>query len=155
MLDIKFIRENPELIKEAVRKKHLSFDVDTLLVVEEKRKEALTAFENIRSQQNTLSDEIPKTSDAGKRSELIEDLKPLKEQVQLAEEKVREVTKEWQVLMLQVPNVPDVSVPEGEDDSGNVEVSSWGEKPKAILISSKTIVDKQKKFFNHVWKMIK
>ena len=130
MLDIKFIRENPELIKEAVRKKHLSFDVDTLLVVEEKRKEALTAFENIRSQQNTLSDEIPKTSDAGKRSELIEDLKPLKEQVQLAEEKVREVTKEWQVLMLQVPNVPDVSVPEGEDDSGNVEVSSWGEKPK-------------------------
>jgi seryl-tRNA synthetase len=129
MLDIKFIRENPDLIKEGARKKHINFDVDALLSVEEKRKAALTAFETVRAEQNTLSDEIPKTTDATKRAELIEGLKTLKEKVQAAEEVVREVTKEWQTLMLQVPNVPDVSVPEGEDDAGNVEVSVWGEKP--------------------------
>lgn len=129
MLDIKFIRENPDLIKEGARKKHINFDVDALLSVEEKRKAALTAFETVRAEQNTLSDEIPKTTDATKRAELIEGLKGLKEKVQAAEEVVREITKEWQTLMLQVPNVPDVSVPEGEDDAGNVEVSVWGEKP--------------------------
>lgn len=129
MLDIKFIRENPDLIKEAVRKKHLSFDVDALLKAEETRKEALASFESLRAKQNELSDQIPKTSDQSERLVLIEALKPIKEEVQKAEEVVRLAMKEWQGLMLQVPNVPDVSVPEGEDDSGNVEVSVWGEKP--------------------------
>ncbi len=130
MLDIKFIRENPDLIKDAVHKKHLSFDVDALLKAEEKRKETLSNFESLRAEQNNLSDEIPKASDSTKRAELIEALKPIKEKVQKAEEEVREATKIWQELMLQVPNVPDVSVPEGEDDSDNVETSVWGEKAK-------------------------
>lgn len=129
MLDIKFIRENPDLIKEAVRKKHLSFDVDKLLSAEEKRKEALTAFETIRAEQNELSDKVAKATPE-ERTTLLESLKPIKEKVQSAEEVVRNITKEWQELMLQVPNVPDVSVPEGEDDSGNVELRTWGDKTK-------------------------
>lgn len=128
MLDIKFIRENPDLIKEAVRKKHLSFDVDALLALEEKRKEALTAFETARAEQNKLSDDVAKAAPEA-RAAMVDALKPLKEKVQAAEEHIREVTKEWQVLMLGVPNIPDVSVPEGEDDAANVEVKVWGEKP--------------------------
>ena len=89
----------------------------------------MTLFEQARAEQNKLSDEIPKASDAATRAKLIEDLKPLKERVQSAEEKAKAITQEWQQLMLQVPNVPDVSVPEGEDDKGNVEVKVWGEKP--------------------------
>lgn len=129
MLDIKFIRENPELIKEAARKKHVSFDVDALLVLEEKRKEALTAFETLRAEQNKLSDEIPKATDASHRQALIDALKPLKEKVGEAEEAAKAITKDWQLLMLQVPNIPDISVPEGDEDAGNVEVKVWGEKP--------------------------
>ncbi len=129
MLDIKFIKENPELIKEAARKKHLSFDVAPLIALEEKRKEALTAFETLRAEQNKLSDEIPKAVDQGARAALIENLKPLKEKVGAAEEAYKAVMKEWQAMMLQVPNIPDVSVPEGADDSENVEVRAWGEKP--------------------------
>lgn len=129
MLDIKFIRENPDLIKEAVRKKHLSFDVDQLLSLEDKRKEALTTFENLRSEQNNLSDAVAK-ADPSKRAELIENLKPIKEKVQSAEEAVREVTKQWQELMLQVPNVPDISVPEGSSDEENVEHRISGTKPE-------------------------
>ncbi len=129
MLDIKFIKENPDIIKEAVRKKHLSFDVDALLAVEEKRKEALLAFENARSTQNTLSEKVVHAQDNEERGRLIESLKPIKEEVQKKEEILREVTREWQLLMLQVPNVPDISVPEGDDDTANLEVKVWGEKP--------------------------
>lgn len=129
MLDIKFIKENPDIIKEAVRKKHLSFNVDDLLAAEEKRKAALMAFESLRAEQNTLSDKIPQTSDAAERAQLIENLKPLKDKVQEAEEQVKVVMKDWQTLMLQVPNVPDMSVPEGASDEENVEVKVVGEKP--------------------------
>lgn len=130
MLDIKFIKENPDLIKEAVRKKHLSFNVDELLALEEKRSTLQREFEALRTEQNKLSDEIPKTTDTNKRAALLVDLKPLKEKVQAAEEEVKKVTHDWQLLMLQVPNVPDMTVPEGQDDSGNVEAKVWGEKPE-------------------------
>lgn len=128
MLDIKFIRENPDLIKEAARKKKISFDVDALIKLDDARKEALTIFETARAEQNSLSDNVAKASPED-RTKMVEDLKPLKEKVQNAEEKVREITKDWQGLMLQVPNIPDVSVPEGDDDTGNLELSTWGEKP--------------------------
>ena len=130
MLDIKFIKEHPDLIKEAVRKKHLAFNVDELLQVEDRRKAALARFETARTEQNKLSEEIPKTADPQKRSELIIALKPLKEEVQKHEEAVREVMKEWQTLMLQVPNIPDMSVPEGKGEGENVELRTWGEKPQ-------------------------
>lgn len=133
MLDIKFIRENPDLIKEGARKKHIAFDVDALLSVEEKRKEALTTFETLRAEQNELSDAVAKASPE-ERGALIEALKPIKEKVQAAEDVVREVTKEWQTLMLEVPNVPDISVPEGGSDEENVEHHVYGEKPSFSFV---------------------
>lgn len=129
MLDIKFIRENPDLIKEAVRKKHLSFNVDELLSVEEKRKEALSNFESLRAEQNNLSDEVAKANPE-ERAQKIENLKPIKEKVQSAEEVLRDITSKWQELMLQVPNVPDISVPEGASDEENVEYKVHGTKPE-------------------------
>ncbi len=129
MLDIKFIKEHPDLIKEAARKKHLDFDVSKLLEVEEKRAAAQKAFEELRTEQNKLGEEIPKTTDQAARAKLIEDLKPLKEKVQAAEETVKAVMKDWQALMLQVPNIPDMTVPEGASDAENVEYKVWGEKP--------------------------
>jgi seryl-tRNA synthetase len=129
MLDIKFIKENPDIVKEAVLKKNLVFNVDELLALEEKRRDTLATFEALRTQQNTLSDKIPQTTDAAERAQLIENLKPLKEQVQEAEEAVRFVMKDWQGMMLQVPNIPDMSAPVGPDEDSNVVIKSWGEKP--------------------------
>lgn len=133
MLDIKFIRENPDLIKEAVRKKHLSFDVDALITLEEKRKEALTAFETIRAKQNELSAAVAKAS-SDERAGLIESLKPIKEEVQVKEEVVRTIMKDWQGMMLEVPNVPDVSVPEGASDEENQEHKVVGQKPEFSFV---------------------
>lgn len=129
MLDIKFIRENADLITAAAKKKHLDFDVAKLLEVDDKRKEALQSLETMRADQNALSDKIPKVA-AEERTALIAESKAMKDDMEKKEETLREVMKEWQTLMLSVPNIPDISVPEGESDADNVEVSTWGEIPK-------------------------
>jgi seryl-tRNA synthetase len=129
MLDIKFIKENPDLIKEAVRKKHSSFDVDSLLSLEAKRLEALQAFEEARSEQNRQSDKIA-TVQGEEREALLTQVRTLKEKVQSLEEQYKTIVKDWQKLMLEVPNIPDISVPEGISDEENVETKVWGEKPE-------------------------
>jgi len=130
MLDIKFIRENKDLFIEASRKKHLKFDPNELIKADDKRKELLASIEKKRSEQNAVSLRLPQITDAGAKGELLSQMKVLKEELQKEEEKLKEVMKEWQAYMLQVPNIPDVSVPEGESDADNKEVKVWGEIPK-------------------------
>jgi seryl-tRNA synthetase len=130
MLDIKFIRENKELISEGAKKKHIKFDPSELIKIDDQRKELLTDIEGKRADQNAVSLRLPQLSDAGQKAELISQMKILKEDLQKQEEKLKEVMKEWQTMMLQVPNIPDVSVPDGETDADNKEVKVWGEIPK-------------------------
>lgn len=128
MLDIKFIKENPEIIKDAITKKNVSLDLDVLLAVEEKRKETLVAFEAARTEQLRLGDLVASAPDQDTRAVLLEQIKPFKESVGQLEETLREVMKEWQGLMLQVPNIPDISAPVGPDEASSVIQKTWGEK---------------------------
>jgi seryl-tRNA synthetase len=130
MLDIKFIRDNKELIAEAARKKNIKFDVNELVKADDKRKELLTSIEAKRAEQNEVSVRVVQLKDAGQKAELISQMKIVKEDLQKEEEELKEVMKGWQDLMLAVPNIPDVSVPEGKDESENVQVATWGEIPK-------------------------
>lgn len=130
MLDIKFIRENKELITMGAVKKHIKFDVEELIRVDDKRRELMTSFETKRAEQNAVSAKLPQISNPDEKAKLLSDMKILKESMQKEEEDLKEVMKTWQTLMLQVPNIPDMSVPEGEDDSQNKEVFNWGEIPK-------------------------
>lgn len=129
MLDIKFIRDNIDLIKDAARKKHSAVDVDLLLAVDEERRELLSTVEKKRAEQNTTNDQISKGVDDTEREVLIEKMRDLKEKLHTEEEKLKQVMQKWQTLMLEVPNIPDVTVPEGKDDTENKEVKVWGEKP--------------------------
>ena len=129
MLDIKFIRENSDLIKQAVIKKHHKFDVDELVNLDTKRLEVLKAVEEFRAEQNWASENIIKAGDKEK-AELITSMKRVKESLKKKEEELEEIMKTWRTLMLAVPNIPDMSVPEGNDDNGNIEVKKWGEVPK-------------------------
>jgi seryl-tRNA synthetase len=129
MLDIKFIRENPELIKEAARKKHIAFNVDELLSSDTKRLEKLSLVETLRAEQNLVSDKIPQANPDEKHA-LIAQMTTLKGDLKKHEDELKEIMIEWQRLMLAVPNVPDISVPEGDSDAGNMEVRDWGEKPQ-------------------------
>ncbi|MEX2405174.1 MAG: serine--tRNA ligase, partial [Candidatus Paceibacterota bacterium] len=129
MLDINFIRDNKEVIKEAARKKQVDIDIDQLLSVDEKRRELLQSVEGKRAEQNEINEKVSKVSSSEERMFLIEDAKKLKEKVQKEEEKLKEVMEEWKSLMIRVPNIPDMSVPEGESEDDNVELETFGEKP--------------------------
>ncbi len=128
MLDIKFIRENSDLIKASVVKKNLSFNVDELIIVDTKRLEILKIIEDLRAQQNVASESIAKVS-ALERGDMIESMRKVKDDLKKQEEEMEEVMKNWRALMLAVPNIPDMSVPEGKDDSDNQEVKKWGAIP--------------------------
>jgi seryl-tRNA synthetase len=130
MLDIKFIRENSELIKDAARKKHLDFNVDDLLKIDKERVEILKKVEEMRAEQNKASQDIVRFTDPTAKEALLNKMKVLKEQLAGSEEMLKKVTMQWQTLMLHVPNIPDMTVPEGESDADNVEVKVWGEKTK-------------------------
>jgi len=132
MLDIKFIRGNKEIIQEAARKKLIDFSVDDLLVVDDERIKTLQLVETARAKQNEVNNQIV-TADQITREKLIYEMTELKEELQKDEEILKEVMKRWQGMMVRVPNIPDMSVPEGKDDSENVEYSVWGEKPKFIF----------------------
>jgi len=128
MLDIKFIRENKDIVALGAKKKHVALDVEELIATDDKRRELLASIEKKRAEQNTVSEKITKAGEA-ERASFIESMKHLKSGLQEEEEKLKEVMKKWQGLMLQVPNIPDMSVPEGKSDEENKEVKSWGERP--------------------------
>ncbi|MDP3958158.1 MAG: serine--tRNA ligase, partial [bacterium] len=130
MLDIKFIRENSDLIKAAAQKKRLEFDVDALLDADKRRLEALALVEKLRTEQNKVTDRVAKTKDADEREALIREMRSLKEHAKEKEDALKEILKKWQALMLRVPNVPDMSVPEGASDAENEEVRRVGDIPK-------------------------
>lgn len=133
MLDIKFIRENKDLINEAARKKRLDFKVDELLKIDEERTKAVSVVDGLRRQQNEASDGIARAEDEEK-AKLIETISSVKGELQKKEEELKEIMKAWQAQMLLVPNIPDISVTEGDDDSGNQEIKVWGERRKFDFI---------------------
>lgn len=129
MLDIKFIRENKDIIKAGAKKKHLDEEIDKLLDIDQKRLDLLSKVESLRAEQNKVSLSMGGTLSDSERAQLIEEMRLVKEELKEKEEELRQVMAEWQSLMLTVPNIPDISVPEGNSDEDNVEVKQWGEKP--------------------------
>ena len=126
MLDIKFIRENKDLVNLAATKKRIKFEVSDLIAIDDQRLEILKIVEEKRAEQNAASEEIQK-ADGETRNLLIEKMKKVKEDLRVQEEKLGELMREWQKLMLQVPNIPDMTVPDGVSDADNQEVKKWGE----------------------------
>ncbi|MCX6753751.1 MAG: serine--tRNA ligase [Candidatus Nomurabacteria bacterium] len=129
MLDIKFIRENKDIIKEGAKKKHIEVDIDALLGADEKRLELLSRVEFLRGEQNKMNNSIANEKDMALRGQMIGEMKMVKDELVGKEEELKTVMTEWQGLMLTVPNVPDMSVPDGDSDEDNQEVKAWGEKP--------------------------
>lgn len=129
MLDIKFIRENLDIVKMAATKKHIKIDLDRLVSLDDSRKELMQSLESKKAEQNIASKDIANASDNVIRQQLITEMTELKAEIQAEEEKVKPVLEEWQTLMLQVPQIPDMSVPDGKSDEDNVEIKVWGEKP--------------------------
>ncbi len=126
MLDIKFIRENADIVKAGAVKKHIDVDIDRLLAVDDERRALRFEIDTKKAEQNRHSSDIQRAQGAA-RENLVEAMRQLKVGMQESEERLKTVMEEWQRLMLSVPNVPDISVPDGDDDSENKEVKKWGE----------------------------
>jgi seryl-tRNA synthetase len=127
MLDIHFIRENADLVKAGAEKKKIVVDIDRLLVVDDERKNIRQQMDERKSEQNKMSAHIALAKDE-ERQKLIESMRHVKEGFAELEERYTKIMSEWQTLMLAVPNLPDMSVPEGESDADNQEVKKWGEE---------------------------
>ncbi len=130
MLDIKFIRENKDIVKAGAEKKHISVDIDALLLLDDKRLEILSRVEFLRGEQNKVSNAMGGDVDQTLRAQMIEEMRVVKDELKEKEEQLRITIKEWQSLMLMVPNIPNTTSPEGESEDDNVEIRTWGEKTK-------------------------
>jgi len=129
MLDIKFIRENKDIVQAGAKKKLIEVDIERLVTLDDDRLKQLKEIEDLRSEVNRVSDSIARDQDPALKIQLIEEMRLVKDDIKAKEENLKTIMEEWQKIMLQVPNVPDISVPEGASDADNQEVRIWGEKP--------------------------
>jgi seryl-tRNA synthetase len=126
MLDIQFIRSQPDLVRGAIKNKGFDLDLDALLAVDKQRREAMTLLEQRRARKNELSAVIPKASKE-ERPKLVEEAKQVRTEIEELEPRLGEIQKTFQDLMLRVPSVPRPEVPVGKGEEDNVEVRRVGE----------------------------
>lgn len=126
MLDIKFIRENIEVVKAAVKNKNKKVDIDHLLKLDDERKVFVTQIDELRNQRN----ELVKGIQGKPSSEQIEAGKNLKEKIAELEKEQEKIAEEYQTLLKNVPNVYSEDTPIGPDESGNIVLRKFGEPKK-------------------------
>lgn len=125
MLDIQYIRDNPDQVKNACIGKNLDPQVvDQLVETDTNRRDLIKKVEAVRAKRNKLNDKLKRE----RTDKLIADSKSLKAELQELEPRLKEVEEQFADLMLHIPNVPLADVPVGKDESGNVVVREWGEK---------------------------
>ncbi|MEG0073305.1 MAG: serine--tRNA ligase [Clostridia bacterium] len=128
MLDIKFIRENADLVKKAAKDKFITVDIDKLLEIDEQIKIITKETDALRTERNSLSDKIPSLS-GEEKTDKIKYVRELKEKLAKADEEIKPLTDAFEDLMLRVPNPTIDEVPYGETDEDNVEIRRVGEIP--------------------------
>ncbi|PZN07301.1 MAG: serine--tRNA ligase [Bacillota bacterium] len=133
MLDLKFVRQHPDVVREALRRRRLDDgDLDALLAADQEWRRHLHRLEELRARRNETSEEIGRRRRAGEdASALIEEMRRVGEEIKGLEEKVRQLEASIQDRLLRLPMIPDPDVPDGDDDRDNVEVRRWGE-PRAF-----------------------
>ena len=129
MLDVRFIREHPDVVQEAARKKHIDIDVARLLEVDEQRRRLLSQIESLKALRNKTSKDIP-TLQGEAKQEAIARMKEVAAESKTLEGPLRHTEAAFEALMLQVPNIPADDVPEGASDDDNVLLKTWGEIPQ-------------------------
>ncbi len=130
MLDIKFIRQNPDKVKKACKDKQVKVDIDKLLKVDKKRIEFLQALEDMRAKKNKASKDIVKTKDKKEKEKIILEMRELDKKNDKLDENLKKLEKEFNQLMLLVPNPAFDDIPVGKDESENVVLKEVGKKTK-------------------------
>lgn len=134
MLELRFIRENIELVKTKTAKRGLAVDMlDRFMEVDRRRLEILGEVESLKNRRNTVSKEIAvfkKNKDESGAAPLIDEMKQVGVRIKELDDELAGIHDELKDIVMSVPNLCDDSVPEGQDDTDNIEVKQWGEKPE-------------------------
>ena len=131
MLDMKFVRENPELVMEAVKRRNGNLDLTEFLELDKKRREITVQVETLKSERNTASQEIGKLKKAGQdATEQMAAVRALGDKIAEDDKELKEIEVRLKEILLTIPNIPADDVPVGADDSANPVVRTWGEPGK-------------------------
>lgn len=129
MLDIKFIRENAELVKQGAINKNIKADVDRLLELDAKMRPLQQSWESLQADRNKISKEIPKASPE-ERETLKSKVQSIKTEMEAIENELSPAKDQIQNLLLTIPQPAREDVPVGKDDGDNIEIKTWGTPPK-------------------------
>ncbi|MFS8501305.1 MAG: serine--tRNA ligase [Caldicoprobacter sp.] len=128
MLDPKFIRSNPELVRQKLATKKENVDLDRFLELDEKRRAYIAEVEKLKNRRNVVSDEIARLKKEKKDvSEIINEMKKVSDTIKEYDAKIREIEEQLEQVLLTIPNIPHDSVPVGDSEEQNVEVRRWGQ----------------------------
>ena len=129
MLNIKLIRENPELVSEALKKRgEDTSSLNKILDIENRRRDLLKDVEEMRQKRNTVSQQIGRLKKEGQdASSVMDEAKKISDDMSSSEESLRDLETQVRDILLLIPNIPDASVPVGTDETENVEERVWGE----------------------------
>jgi seryl-tRNA synthetase len=126
MLDIKLIRDNPDLIRQALEKRGDSAPLDEIISLDEQRRQFLHEMETLRAQRNEVSKKLGRTAD--KPPQLIADMRQLGERITYLEAEIAQTEAQLEDHLLRLPNIPAADVPAGKDERNNIVARSGGEQ---------------------------
>lgn len=130
MLDIKIIRDNPEQVKEAMKKRNSNMDekIDEIIRIDVLRREIIGKSESMKAEQNLVSKKIPEIKkNGGDITEILSKMKELSDEVTRLNLELNDYEKKQKDLLLSIPNIPNESVPIGKGEDDNLEIRRWGE----------------------------
>ena len=133
MLDIKLIRENPDLVKKAMKTRNKDMDalVDEILEIDARRRELSAKRDQLKARQNAAGKMIPQLKKEGKdTSELMAEMNAVKDAIKADDDELTALENKQKSIMYEFPNIPSETTPIGKDDSENVEIRRWGEPRK-------------------------
>ena len=135
MLELRFLRENIDFVKAKTAKRGISTEkLDEFIAIDQQRLEILSEVESLKNARNTASKEIALLKQGGEEDQrkaepLIAEMKATSGKIKELDGELTAVQEKLQEIVLGIPNICDDSVPEGQDDTDNVEIKTWGEKP--------------------------
>ena len=131
MLDLKFVRANPDIVIEALAKRGGKISLDSFLSLEEERRSILAEVEEKKARRNTVSKEIGKMKQAGQdASSIMAEMRQLGDEISAMDNRLKEVEASLIDTLMAIPNIPHPSVPVGKDDNDNQELRKWSEPTK-------------------------
>jgi len=128
MLDIKFIRENPDVVREALQNRHSDDSIDDILALDERRRDLLVEVEGMKARRNEVSKEIGRTKE--KPPALLEEMRKIGDRIKNLDEQVASIEKELYDQLLRIPNLQHQSVPIGAGAEENKIIRQWGEQKR-------------------------